>query len=398
MLDTQNIFEKEDADAFVRRALGRHALHLHGDRNRFRDVVSWKTVSHLVAFGGLAFPRLRLIKGEQFLDEGLYLRRDRRGYSKAAVAEMNALLREGALLAIDGLELLHPPVGDLCASIETIVRTPVAAELYACCNEGAPRVPQWDDHETLLVQVEGHRRWQLFEPTASYPVEGSPAPRPSAGPNWSGALAAGDLLYIPRGWWYQEEGFDGPALYLALTFRNLNAIDVIARLLLKALEQPYLRADVPRFQGPEARSAFLTTVQREVMSLANAPGLFTEFLREMQESSDLRCEFNFPWSATGHPLPMGGECRLVPLLRFPSAFSLASRAACDRLLLPYNGVPVELDWEAGEILEMICACRGPMVAGVIEKYRATISPDRIVAHVEQLIRLGLVAARPCQED
>jgi ribosomal protein L16 Arg81 hydroxylase len=178
------------------------------------------------------------------------------------VAETGALLRQGALLAIDGMELLHEPVAELCAAIEAAVQTPVAAELYACWVEGAPRAPQWDNHETLLLQIDGKKEWQLFEPTASHPIAGSPAPPPLGDARWKGTLAPGDLLYIPRGWWYQDKALAEPALCLALTFQNLKAIDMIARLLLQAQGRHLLRRDVPWFQGAEAQSRFLTSVQQ----------------------------------------------------------------------------------------------------------------------------------------
>ncbi len=199
MPDVQKIFQPDGLDAFLRRALGRHALFLEGDPDRYRGVVSWETVNHLAAFGGLAFPRFRLIQGDQPLDESLYIRRDRRGYPRALLSETHALLRQGALLAIDGLELLHEPVAELCAAIELAVETQVASELYACWCEGAPRAPQWDDHETLLLQIEGKKEWQLFEPAAHYPVAGYPADSPTGAPRWGGALDSGDLLIYPEG-------------------------------------------------------------------------------------------------------------------------------------------------------------------------------------------------------
>lgn len=397
MPTAQKIFQPEGVDTFLRHALGRHALFLDGDRDRFCGVVSWDTVNHLAAFGGLTFPRLRLIQGDQFLDENLYIRRNGRGYPRALVSETNALLRQGALLAIDGLELLHEPVAELCATVESAVQTPVAAELYASWCEGAPRVPQWDDHETLLLQVDGRKEWQLFEPTFSCPIAGCPAPPPAGDARWRGTLAPGDLLYIPRGWWYHDKAFAEPTLYLALTFQNLRAIDMIGRLLLTAQRQQLLRRDIPSFESAEARSSFLTLVQQELIYMANGPIFLGDMLRDMQEASDPRTEFNFPWCAAVLHLNPGSPFRLIPLLRFPSAFSMAFRVTSDQVVIPHNGTPVTFDWEAGEILEVICASHGATVQSLLEESESKMPHDRILAHVAELVRLGLVAARPADQ-
>jgi hypothetical protein len=394
MLDAQEIFQPNGVDAFLTRALGKYAQFLEGNPHRFRSIVCWDALNHLVAFGGLSSPRLRLVQGDQIVDENLYARRDQRGYPRLLVSETNALLRAGALLAIDGVELLHEGVAELCAAIEAAVQTSVAAELYASWCEGPPRAPQWDDHETILLQIDGRKDWLLFEPTAHHPVPGLPVPQPDCGPRWGGTLGPGSLLYIPRGWWYQDKALGEPSLYLALTFQNLRAIDMMARLALRAQQRHFLRRDIPRFLGADARSSFLTQVQSELASMAHAPGLLNELLHEEQESSEPRVEFNFPWSAAEDPLPTG-DYRLVPLLRFPLAFSMARHAAAaDHLVLSHNDAPVSLDCEAGEIMETICANSQMTVGGLFKECESKMPRERMLAHVRELVGLGLVAARP----
>lgn len=396
-IDLKQIFQPGSVDTFLRRVLGRHALLLEGAADRFRGVISWQTVNHLAAYGGLTFPRFRLVQGDQILDESLYIRRDQRGYPQPLVGETHALLRAGAILAIDGLELLHEPVAELCQAVEAALLVPVAAELYACWQEGAARNPQWDDHETLLIQVEGRKSWQLFEPTFNYAVGGSAPAPPGAEPNWSGTLGPGGLLYIPRGWWYQDKAFAEPSLYVALTFRNPTGIDMMARLLGKAQERELMRKDVPRFQNAEVQSSFLTLAQQELVSLANAPGLVRDLVRELQETSDPRAEFHFPWSAAANPLPPYDDWRLVPLLRFPAAFSMAWRVTTEQVLVPHNGTAVKLDWEAGSILEVICGSSGATVRGLLDICADRMPRDRVLDHLSELFRAGLVTSRPPAE-
>lgn len=396
--DIDRIFHPDGADAFLRVALGRHALFLEGDPNRFCGVVSWEVLNHLAAFGGLSAPRLQIMQGDQDVDETTYLRRTERGYPRLLVRETNELLREGALLAIDGMELLHEPVAHFSAMIEAVVRASVTAELYACWREGEPRSPKWDDHETMLLQIEGSKFWRLFEPATDDPVAPASTAEPAAKPRWSGVMQTGDLLYIPRGWWYQDEAVAGPALYLALTFQNPRGADMMARLLVKAGEREVMRRDIPRFQTADLQSAFLTRAQEEIVALANAPGLVRDLLREMQEASDPRTSFHFPWSAAAMPLPPRDDCRLVPLLRFPSAFSMGWRVTTGHVVLPHNRAAVKIDWAAGTMLELICSPGGTTWGNLLDNFENTIPRDRALGYLSELIGLGLVAtADPLEE-
>ncbi len=173
---------------------------------------------------------------------------------------------------------------------------------------------------------------------------------------------------------------------------------MIGRLMLKAQGQQLLRRDIPWFQSAEAQSSFLTSAQLELVRLMNEPGLLADLLRDARETSDPRAEFNFPWSAATDPIPPSNECQLFPLLRFPSAFSVARWAHAAELILPHNGAPVTIESEAGEILELICASPGRTVHDLFEKCQGKMSRKCLVARLGELVRFGLVAARPPARD
>ncbi len=64
----------------------------------------------------------------------------------------------------------------------------------------------WDTHDVMVIQLIGSKRWKVFKPTLPLPVyEQSSKHRQSECPSipvFDGILEAGDLLYLPRGWWH----------------------------------------------------------------------------------------------------------------------------------------------------------------------------------------------------
>lgn len=268
-----------------------------------------------LSFGGLGYPRLRLIVGNDELPASEYSRTGRNGYPRLLVGELTGLLRSGAMLA-DALEQLHEPVSDLCGALERVLRTAVQADLCASWSDQGLRLPAWNDHDTLLLQVEGIRLWRLFQPTTYHPTGNSNPPKPFGEPRWEGRVAPGNLLYIPRGWWFCDTSIESPAIYMALTFKPLRGVDILWRLFERASTIDLMRMDVPYLGTQDAQNAYIMWFQKELRELMARPGLLLGPKKHFEESSEPRTVFNLPWSAAAAPLPLTPEHRLVALLRF----------------------------------------------------------------------------------
>jgi hypothetical protein len=161
----------------------------------------------------------------------------------------------------------------------------------------------------------------------------------------------------------------------------------------RAHEREIMRTDIPRFQDAESRSAFLTCVREDLVAMANSPGLLRDALKEIEESADPRVEFHFPWAATINPVPPSRDCQIVPLLRFPSAFTMASRLGRAQVVLPHNGAAVQLEREAGIILGLICESPGITIRGLVNRSEREIPSDNVLPHISELLKIGLVTTR-----
>lgn len=62
----------------------------------------------------------------------------------------------------------------------------------------------WDDHDTIVVQLDGAKRWRIYGTTRPYPLYRDiedPGEAPTE-PVADLVLHPGDVLYVPRGAWH----------------------------------------------------------------------------------------------------------------------------------------------------------------------------------------------------
>ncbi|MFI1284354.1 JmjC domain-containing protein [Streptomyces sp. NPDC020858] len=88
-----------------------------------------------------------------------------------------------------------------------------------CTPPGTPPRPSgfhWDDHDTVIFQLEGAKRWNLHGATRTDPLRlDVEAPEKPEGPPLAEVvLQAGDVLYVPLGWWHAVAAAQGRSPHL----------------------------------------------------------------------------------------------------------------------------------------------------------------------------------------
>jgi hypothetical protein len=382
---------------FLEEVLGQSALYVTGDPSKFSDLYSWSDLNRLLTFGGLGYPRLRLIGGGQELPADSYLRPGVSGYPRPLNREVNSALRDGAMLAVESIEELNEPISRLCEVLEQRIEVPVQADLYAYFHDKTPAAVRWNEHDVIVLQLEGEKAWRVYCPTAASPTEDCFPPGPAGDPAWEGVLQAGSVLYIPAGWWYCDQT-TAPALCLALKFRNLSGVDVLHRLVDRLTKSNGIRADCPRFGGPDKQSAFLKAFQMEVMTACTSPGLLLGFLKDFKTFSEPRVGFNLPWSAAPEPLPPSDDLLVLPLLRFPRADSVRHAQDEDAAELPVGGGLIRFPEDAGKIMSRVCIAPALSVRGLFEAFASEMPRERILESLSGLVKAGVVEFRESPED
>lgn len=142
----------------------------------------------------------------------------------------------------------HAPVARLAMSMENELQHRVDTNMYLTPPAAQGFPPHIDQHDTFLVQIEGTKRWSIWKPDQELPLTGSTEfdNPPQHAPDLTVDLSAGDLLYIPHGWWHCGVTSDDLSLHLTFGVISLKWIDLLlASIRLMADGDVRLRRSLP---------------------------------------------------------------------------------------------------------------------------------------------------------
>lgn len=79
-----------------------------------------------------------------------------------------------------------------------------------------------DPQDLLIVQIEGSKRWEIYGPSLSEREPGTADP-PQGPPLFDELLMAGDVLFLPGGYWHKCENGSGRSLHVMLFLDRPNS-------------------------------------------------------------------------------------------------------------------------------------------------------------------------------
>lgn len=129
-------------------------------------------------------------------------------------------LGAGATLVINRFESHSTRATRLCAEVARFASARTIGNAYLSVGGRGTFGKHWDTHDVFAIQLLGRKRWQVFAPTFPLPL-GVHTSRDSghacpAAPALDCVLEAGDLLYVPRGFWHQAIPFAEPSLHFSI--------------------------------------------------------------------------------------------------------------------------------------------------------------------------------------
>ena len=220
--------------------------------------------------------------------------------------------RNGKSLRVDGIHRFSDPIMTLCRSLEVEIGSHVNANLYLTPGAGKKALSRhYDTHDVFVLQVHGNKIWRLYEPGAEKPLEYLPLQRleslramkafrlknDQSGSNTCAltdefTMKAGDLLYLPRGFWHEAESEpDRISCHLTLGIQPTTYLDLITVAISQAaFSIPALRASLPHgytVKGTAAKEAEqrldeILTGLRGVVNAREAVGQLTSIFARSQ--------------------------------------------------------------------------------------------------------------------
>ena len=223
-----------------------------GEPGRYDDLLSARDAERLVTEPGLRTPGFRLVKAGARLEQRSYTTdvswRPQPFSGMAQVDRVAAEFEAGATLVLQGLHLTLLPLARWCRSLEAQLGQPVQANAYWTprASQGLP--VHHDTHDVFVLQVDGAKRWLVYEPVLELPLRDQRY-TPELGPPGAAVLdvtlEAGDTLYLPRGWLHEALTSAADSLHLTIGVNVRTWLDAIRAVLAECEDDVELRRSVP---------------------------------------------------------------------------------------------------------------------------------------------------------
>lgn len=199
----------------------------------------------------------------------------------------------GATLVLNNLEAHSDCARRLTEEVRHFTGFPARSNAYVSFGGSGSFGSHWDTHDVVVLQLVGRKRWRVGPPTFPLPLPGQTSRRSGhAAPQLSAldvSLDAGDVLYLPRGWWHEVTPLPEPSLHLSVgiyvpsVFDALNwlckrvlPLELAARR--SALDEAGTASDlselVDALQSALGDAALMDNLRRELMVPRSRPGEF----------------------------------------------------------------------------------------------------------------------------
>jgi ribosomal protein L16 Arg81 hydroxylase len=186
---------------------------------------------------------------------------------------------DGYTIVFDGVEQYVRAVGTLARSIEVELNFPVQVNTYITPPAQMGLAPHYDDHDVLILQVQGSKIWHLYVGADRPPreiqrdnekavaIEGLPPPTDVR-------LEAGDVLYVPRGRVHAAETASEQSVHLTVGIHAPTVLMLaIGALYSQSFRDDRLNARLPARHLDDADlDATLRGLMKEAVGTVEDPG------------------------------------------------------------------------------------------------------------------------------
>ena len=224
-----------------------------GDPDFYQPLVTLQAIESFISRGDARYPAIRLAKGGKFQAAETYTHDFKYGdESFRGMPDLEVILSEynqGATLTLPAWHRAWPPLGRLCALLESELDHVVNTNVYLTPPAAAGFTPHYDNHEVLVLQITGRKHWRVYPPPMPLPHRSQPfafeAYVPPERPLLECELAAGDLLYLPRGHVHTTTTAGEPSAHVTIGIAVYTWVELLSEACQSAAELPGFRTGLP---------------------------------------------------------------------------------------------------------------------------------------------------------
>ncbi len=291
-------------------------------------------------------------------------------------------MRQGATLILNRIEAKSPFIKQLCMEVAKFAEGQTVANAYLAFGGNGSFGNHWDTHDVFAIQLLGRKRWKVCKPTypLPLPVQTSKDHKEDCPEDavFDGILEAGDVLYIPRGWWHNALPLEEETFHIAVGVHNAHIVDYVGWVCAKLLPE---FIECRKAVRPHADNAGEMAEAAEVIRNALLdPQNMADFSRQIVASERVVSPFSI--EKFGRPRSAGIDADTI--LSLNSSYT-AKPAGKDIIV---NGFRVKLDASGTSVMHTIAQSAQISLAELGE--RTAMSQERLAPLVHELAARDLI--------
>ena len=310
--------------------------------------IGWKEINELYQRANPMDPQFKLRKGgfvpkEQYVEAYQDVGKTRYRFIKSAIYDY---LRNGTTIIYNRINN-EPFADNLAKQVAQFARAQTIVSGYLAFGSDSSYGNHWDTRDVFAVQLVGKKHWTLSAPNFDMPLymqqaKDMPHIKPPQAIDMEVVLEAGDVLYIPRGWWHNPMPMGCETFHLAIGTFPPNGYNYMEWLMKKVPEIASLRQS---FRGWEADKGNIQDMAQQVAGLIASPESYESFMQAFL--GDQRVDSPFMMECFGNPhssgLPDDALLRLnaVDISTLEKGYVIA------------NGTKINVDEEGIKVLETL---------------------------------------------
>lgn len=311
-------------------------------------------------------------------------------------------IRRGSTLFFEDIDRYDPVLSSFLLRLSNELQCPTRFNLYLSSPGKQGRRLHFDTHDVFVVQIEGSKRWTIYDVTSPAPIylrkNHESDVGENAAPYLDCVLKKGDVLYLPRGHWHNVVPCDEISLHLTLGVFFFTGIEFLVWLADECTEIEAARENAPlricfdtQEAYVEARRAYMRRIVDALLDRVASERLVEEYEAFCIASLPNRTPFNFPFSIARDELM---PTRDVPLKAIDHGAQIMCPAPHASATVVYSNRVLTVPAEIIELARDMLSGRVFCIAEVEH-----MAPEGSIAQVRSLARVlvseGLV--KPVKE-
>jgi len=274
----ESLISPLDMGDFMRSYFRKDFCFVKGSSSKFTQLFTWERLNEILEFQQFGITRLNVVKkGVRVKDIEIYDYETPRfaNLPFKPILKYDSVideLKNGSVLIVNGINQMLPQVKELCENVQWVLQISAHINMYMSGGNAEGFELHWDNHDVFILQIEGEKYWEVYNPTINYPLGDifENESKPTQQPIWEGKLRKGDMLYMPRGFWHKAKTENSESIHLTLGIHSKTGIDYADWLNTQFIFNDVFRKDIPLINDNDGIEKYSTELKEAIIKSLEA--------------------------------------------------------------------------------------------------------------------------------